>query len=153
MGVLCMEITKNCQNCGEVVFRLIPKTGGYRTICSACGSIVGEVQLKTYETVIENRTRCDSNKFKAKVKNEIQDQSCTLECAECKSQPEYRYVDTNLKEIDEVTRENLVLKDTIIELKGKVNELEYQLFNLSYTEYTVNSNLDSIASSLTTTQE
>lgn len=41
-------------------------------------------------------------------------------------------MDSELREIDEVTRENLILKDTIEELNHRIGELESELASLAY---------------------
>ena len=50
----------------------------------------------------------------------------------CKTSPKKKYVDSELREIDEVTRENLILKDTIEELNHRIGELESELASLAY---------------------
>jgi predicted RNase H-like nuclease (RuvC/YqgF family) len=132
MGVVCMEITKSCFNCGGVVFNLNQKPGEYEAICSECGTIVANIKLEKYETVKNYCSRCNSGRFKARVKKIKETENWSVECADCKTQPEFKYVDSELKDIDEKTRENLILKDTISELNGRIEELESELARLAY---------------------
>ncbi|WP_139904500.1 hypothetical protein [Clostridium thermarum] len=127
-----MEITKSCSNCGGVIFNLNQKPGEYEAVCSECGTIVANIKLEKYETVKKYCSNCNSARFKARVKRYKDTENWTVECAECKTQPEFKYVDSELNEIDEKTRENLILKDTITELNLRISELESELERLAY---------------------
>lgn len=132
MGVIKMEITKSCFNCGSVIFNLTQKPGEYETVCSECGTIVANVKLEKYETVKNHCSRCNSGRFKARIKKSKESENWTVECADCKTQPDLKFVDSDLNEIDEKTRENLILKDTISELNIRIEELESELARLAY---------------------
>lgn len=132
MGVICMEITKSCFNCGSVIFNLSQKPGEYEAVCSECGTIVAKVKLDKYETVRNYCSSCNSLRFKARVKKDKETENWSVECAHCRTVPEFKYVDSELNEIDERTRENLILKDTITELNNRIEELEGELARLAY---------------------
>ncbi|NLM35898.1 MAG: hypothetical protein GX206_10710 [Clostridiales bacterium] len=127
-----MEITKSCFKCGSVVFNLNQRPGEYDAVCSECGTIVSNVKLEKYETLENICSRCNSREFKARVKKEKDGENWTVECVVCKTSPKKKYVDSELREIDEVTRENLILKDTIEELNHRIGELESELASLAY---------------------
>lgn len=127
-----MEITKSCFKCGSVVFNLNQRPGEYDAICAECGNIVSNVKLDKYETLENICSKCNSREFKARVKKEKDLENWTVECIVCKTSPEKKYVDLELREIDELTRENLILKDTIEELNNRIGELEGELASLAY---------------------
>lgn len=123
-GVISMNITKSCFNCGGVVFSILPEQGGYHAVCAECGTKVGEVKLDKYVTIMKNCINCNSSRFKIKVKKGQEEDNWSLECIDCKTEPSFKFVDNSLNEIDEITRENLILKDTVSELQEKIKELE-----------------------------
>ncbi len=124
MGVTFMNITKSCFNCGGVLFSIIPETGNYQAVCSECGAIIGGAQLDKYMTIKDTCTNCNCSKFKIKVTKVEDEENWGLECFQCRAEPAYVYVDKDLNEIDEKTRENFILKDIIYELQEKINDLE-----------------------------
>ncbi|NLZ48786.1 MAG: hypothetical protein GX895_08360 [Clostridiales bacterium] len=127
-----MEITKSCFKCGSVVFNLNQRSGEYDAICSECGTVVANIKLDKYETLENICSKCNSKEFKARVKKDKDLEIWTVECVVCKKSPDKKYVDLDLKEIDEKTRENLILKDTIEELNHRIEELESELASLAY---------------------
>jgi hypothetical protein len=116
-----MEITKCCSNCGSVILSLTSKPGEFLAVCDECGTVVGSAKLDKYVTVKNVCSKCNGSKFKAKVKREDDKERWTVVCANCKEEPEYRYVDSGLNDIDEKTRENLILRDTIADLNEKIS--------------------------------
>ena len=126
-----MEITKVVLN-ARVIFNLNQRPGEYDAICSECGNIVSNIKLEKYETMESSCSKCKSTRFKARVKKDKDVENWTVECIECKAAPEKKFVDSELREIDGITRENLILKDTIDELNYRIRELESELASLAY---------------------
>ncbi|MDP4087821.1 MAG: hypothetical protein Q8930_00970 [Bacillota bacterium] len=122
-----MNITKSCMSCGGVVFNIISKAGSYELVCADCGVMAGEVGLDKYVTVMGNCSKCSNSKFKVRINKGEEEESWTPECLECRAEPVYKYVNNELEEIDEKSRENLILKDRLAEMAERIKELEDRL--------------------------
>ena len=124
--------TANCRKCGSTEFNLKPKVGEVDYICVKCNENVATVKYDDYETV-NKKCECSSDTFKAKVTGYSDTEEWETYCSKCSEKPKKCYIDKDGNEIDRVTRELLIIRSSMNDLKSRVETLESDLNSLDST--------------------
>lgn len=127
-----MARTISCKNCGEVIFNIAPNSKDIECICDKCNTIITLENDKKYETYNRYCKSCKGEYFKVKISEE---ETINIECVNCGQSPDTYYLDKDNKKIDRSTREILLLKDDMDEIKNEFEQLKDSVKDLQQYRY------------------
>ena len=135
--------TANCKKCGSTNLKIRPKFGQVDYICYDCGEMVGKIEYEPYSTLRSNCSKCDGEIFKVKITEEEGTSCWSASCPNCEIPPSLKYIDSNGNEIERQTRELLMIRDEIKELRNEVSALEGDVRELKNRAYSIDYAVDS----------
>jgi len=135
--------TANCKKCGSTNLRINSKNGEVDYICYDCGELVGSVEYETYSTLRSKCNDCDGEVFKVKITDTDDTPHWSPTCSKCEIPPSIKYVDNEGNEIERETRELLIIRDEVKELKNEISSLGSDLRELESKTYCIDYSVDS----------
>lgn len=135
--------TANCKKCGSTNLKIKSKSGEVDFICNDCGEVVGSVEYETYSTLKSKCDNCDGEVFKVKITDTDDTPHWSASCSECEIPPSIMYVDNDGIEIERETRELLMIRDEIKELRNEVSSLGSDLRELESKTCCIDYSVDS----------
>ena len=121
--------TANCK-CGSVKFKIVSKSGEIDYVCAECNKYVNTIKCDQFESVKPICKKCGNDEFKVRIEVEDGQQYWSAYCTKCAEKPESIYVDENGSIISRQVRELLLIKDSVIKINNRVEELEDDLSDL-----------------------
>lgn len=135
--------TANCKKCGSTNLKIVSKAGEVDYICYDCKETVGTIEYEPYSTLKSKCSICDGEIFKVKITEEEDTTYWTANCSECEVAPSVKYIDSNGIEIERQTRELLMLRDEIKELREQFSSLQSDVRELESRTYSIDYAVDS----------
>ena len=140
-GMIGMNRTVNCKNCGEVELYIDPTFEQIVYKCSKCHNVVGTVKsTDRYMAPHINCIVCNNNLFKVKTTDDSGEEVWDGRCINCDSQVEWYFSDKSLNQLKSGSRRELLLKEYIEDLEEENNELRVQLSAMQYRLESARSN-------------
>lgn len=132
--------TKACKTCGEVIFNINSTCENVELVCKSCNSITN-VNFGKYLTLDKVCNSCSNDSFKIKVEDNRNRENTYIECTDCKGAPNHYYVDYDGNVIDRISREMLIIQDSINTIHKDVSNIEARVSIIENNIKNVKSNL------------